>query len=271
MTSSAIDLDPHSPAYYRRVGPHTYLPTLHAQGAWQSHEQHMGPVSGLILHEIEEYLASRPTAASDLQIVRISYDILGLIPALPSHISVEMIRPGRTIELVQATMTIAGRPAVLARAWLLSRQDTIEVAGGQPDPLPEPESWDVWHGTDVWRGGYISSLKVRVGPGAGPGRVKAWLRTDKTLVEDERPSDLARFVGLVDTANGIAVRVPPSSWMFPNTDLSIHLYRLPQGQWVGLDTHVIFGRDGVGLTSSTLFDESGPIGRAEQILTVRRL
>jgi hypothetical protein len=101
--------------------------------------------------------------------------------------------------------------------------------------------------------------------------VKAWLRTDKTLVEDEKASDLARFVGLVDTANGIAVRVPPSSWMFPNTDLSIHLYRLPQGQWVGLDTQVIFGRDGVGLTSSTLFDESGPVGRAEQILTVRRL
>ena len=59
--------------------------------------------------------------------------------------------------------------------------------------------------------------------------------------------------------------------MFPNVDLSIHLYRSPVWGWVGLDTTVIFGADGVGLTSTTLHDRLGPVGRAEQILTVRPL
>lgn len=127
----------------------------------------------------------------------------------------------------------------------------------------------VWDGSASWPGGYIASLEVRVLPGAVPGRVQAWMRTEKTLVEQEPSSDLARFVGLVDTANGIAVRVPPTTWRFPNTDLSIHLYRSPAGPWVGFDTTVIFGRTGVGLTSSILYDQCGPVGRAEQILTVR--
>mgnify|MGYP003396837158 CR=1 FL=1 len=33
---------------------------------------------------------------------------------------------------------------------------------------------------------------------------------------------------------------------------------------------VTIGPDGVGLTATTLHDESGPVGRAEQILMVRR-
>ncbi|MEW3744784.1 thioesterase family protein, partial [Pseudomonas aeruginosa] len=111
---------------------------------------------------------------------------------------------------------------------------------------------------------------IRPLPGAEPGRTQAWLHTDIGLV-DEPASDLARFIGLVDTANGVAPRVSPTTWMFPNVDLTIHLYRQPRGDWVGLDTTVIFGADGVGLTTSTLHDVHGPVGRAEQILTVRAL
>jgi len=34
---------------------------------------------------------------------------------------------------------------------------------------------------------------------------------------------------------------------------------------------VVFGTDGLGITSSTLYDVEGPVGRAEQSLTVRPL
>lgn len=55
----------------------------------------------------------------------------------------------------------------------------------------------------------------------------------------------------------------------PNVELSIHLHRQPVWGWVGLDTSVIFGSDGVGLTTSVLHDVHGPVGRVEQLLTVR--
>jgi len=89
------------------------------------------------------------------------------------------------------------------------------------------------------------------------------------VVAGEPSSPHASFIALVDTANGIAVRQSPTEWMFPNLDLTVHLFRQPQGEWVGLDTTVTFGRAGHGLTSTVLHDEHGAIGRAEQILTVR--
>ena len=80
---------------------------------------------------------------------------------------------------------------------------------------------------------------------------------------------MASFVKLLDTANGVAVRESPLEWMFPNVDLTVHLFRQPEGHWVGLDTTVAFGPTGLGLTSSVLHDRRGQVGRAEQSLTVR--
>jgi len=254
--------------FYQRVGADRFRPTEHAGGAWQPGEQHMAPVSGILVHAIERFLARRP---NEWQLSRITYEILGLIPAADFDITVEVVRPGRTIELVEATMVSAGRACVRARCWLLVRQDTTAVAGGEPAPLPGPEQASRWIGSTIWSGGYIAAVQVHPLPGGQPGRTQAWLRTDIGLVEGEPVSELARYIGLVDTANGIAVRTPPGEWMFPNVDLSIHLFRTPRGAWVGLDTTVIFGRDGVGLTTSWLHDLDGPVGRAEQILTIRAI
>ena len=68
------------------------------------------------------------------------------------------------------------------------------------------------------------------------------------------------------------VRLDPRAWAFPNVDLTVHLFRTPEGgpgRWLGLDTSVTVGTSGIGLTSTTLHDERGPVGRAEQILTIR--
>ena len=258
------------PSYYQRLDEHRFRPTARTEGAWQPGEQHMAPVSGIVVHAIEGFLA-RHRQGEALQISRISFEILGMIAAADFDVRVEVLRPGRTIELLEATVVIAERPVVRARAWCLSRQDTSAVAGGEPAPMPGADGLDPWLISKVWSGGFIESVEIRPVPGHGPGRARAWLRTPVDLVADEPASDLARFVGLVDTANGIATRVHPTEWMFPNVDLSMHLYRQPRGSWVGLDTTVVFGADGVGLTTTTLHDETGAVGRAEQILTVRPL
>ena len=253
-------------AYYTRLDATRFLPTVHAGGAWRDDEQHFAPVAGLLTHAVE-----RHAAGTGLLVSRLTFDILGVIGAAESDVRVETVRPGRTIQLVEATMTVAGRAVVRARAWLLSRQDTTGVAGGEPAGLPAPASMPRWHAPGTWPGGYIASLDARRSADAAPGRAQVWLSTPLDLVAGEPAGALARFVGLVDTANGVAVRQPPGEWMFPNLDLSVHLWRQPVGGTVGLDTTVVFGPDGVGLTSSVLHDEQGPVGRAEQVLTVRPL
>jgi len=83
------------------------------------------------------------------------------------------------------------------------------------------------------------------------------------------PDPLTSYIALVDIANGLAARRPPDEWVFPNTDLTIHLHRQPRGHWVGLDTTAPFGPTGQGVTSTVLHDGSGPVGFAHQILTAR--
>jgi len=254
-------------AYFRRVGPQRFTPTAHATGAWAADEQHFSPVAGLLVHEIQRTRAGeqRPGMAMS----RITFDILGRIPVGEFDVEVRIVRPGRTIELVEATAFAAGRAAVTARAWLMTSGDTTSVAGGAPDPLPAPDTLPPWSMDSMWPGGFIASLDVRpVGP-YRPGRATAWISTGLDLVEGEHADTVTSYIALVDTANGIAAREKPSEWMFPNLDLSIHLYRQPEGRWVGLDTAVAFGGAGHGLTTTVLHDIEGPVGYAQQILTVR--
>ena len=254
-------------AYYQVLGGGHFRSTIHAQGAWNAHEQHMAPASGLLAEALEGH---QPRA--DMRMARLSYEILGLIPGGEFHIETSTLRPGKTIELLQAELVAAGRTAIRATAWRMITSDTAEVAAVEDSAIPGPDDCKPYDGSAVWPGGYIRSLEMRVAEGHRPGAGKVWLRTDHPLTDREDSSDLARLMGLVDTANGIAARVPPGkdSVAFPNLDLQIHMYRRPEGEWLGLDNAVSFGRDGIGLTSTVLHDRQGPFGRAEQILTLRR-
>ncbi|MEW2246454.1 thioesterase family protein [Streptomyces sp. NPDC006975] len=258
-----------SASYYEPMDEHRYKPTTHAGGAWSTDEQHFSPLGGLVVHALDRH---RAAAGDDgLVLSRISYDILGRLALDECEIEVETVRPGRTIELLEAVVRIAGRPVVRARAWFLARLDTSAVAGGPDDRLAPPEALAPWPLSGLWPGGYIASLDVRPVSPPRPGRTTAWVSTPLDLVAGTRVSPLASYLALVDTANGIAVRQPPTEWMFPNVDLTVHLHRPPRGDWTGLDTTVTFGPSGQGLTSTVLHDVDGPVGHAQQILTVRPL
>ena len=254
-------------SYFERAGAGRFRATAATGGAWAVDEQHISPMTGLVVHEVERFAAAR--GADGLVVARVSMDILGVLKLEDFEIQVETVRPGRTVELLEAVVIARGRPAVRARVWRLAELDTAGVEGGQGPTLPAPETIPGWAMSDGWPGEFITTLDVRPIGGVRPGRTTAWISTRLDLLAGEPVSELARFLALVDTANGIAVRESPKEWLFPNLDLTIHLHRQPRGRWVGLDTTVVFGPGGHGLTSTTLHDLAGPVGRAEQILTVR--
>ncbi len=254
--------------YYRDLGDGQFASTVHSQGAWNPNEQHMGPVSGILAHNLELF-----QPREDLRMARVSYDILGMIPGGEFEIVTTMLRPGRTIELIQAELISGGRTAVRATAWRLQRSDTNAVEGIEDEPMSALPVAAQHVTLDEWPGGYIRSIEVRTLAGHAPGHGRAWIRSLHPLVSPGSFSDVARLIGVVDTSNGIAARVEPGpgGYAFPNVDLQLHLYREPQGEWLGIQNSVTFGRDGIGLTSSVLCDVNGPFGRAEQILTLRAL
>ncbi|MEO6021508.1 MAG: thioesterase family protein [Knoellia sp.] len=257
-------------AYFERTGPHSFTATEHTGGAWALDEQHIAPALGLLAHVVETDRDERRSEGPNdaLTISRLSFDILGTLPIEEVETSVIVRRPGRTIELVEATLSHGGRAAVILRAWLLQTRDTSAIAGTSRPRLPTPADTPAWTPSALWPGGFIKTAHLRRTQ-AEPGRAHFWVRTDEPLVADEPVSALAAAVGLFDIANGMTVRENPSTVAFPNVDLTAHLVRPPRAGWLGFDTTVTFGDNGVGLTSSVLHDEHGPIGSLAQILTVR--
>ena len=55
------------------------------------------------------------------------------------------------------------------------------------------------------------------------------------LVGGEPVSPLSRVLVAADSANGISWELPIGPYLFVNLDLSIHLARMPEGEWVCLD------------------------------------
>ena len=251
---------------FTRTGDITFQPTRHAEGAWSTEDYHFSSLAGLMIHEIER---TRPH--KDLVLSRISYDILGRLPFAEVEVIVETLRPGRTIELVQATATIGGRSVIKARAWYLATSDTTEVEAVSAEPLTSPEDSAERDLTELWAGGFIRQLEVRQAMERRPGRGATWIRTPNVLVEGEEPIGIAQYFTSIDVANGINPQQGPEEWAYPNVDLTVHLFRQPTGPWTGLDTTVTWGPEGIGLTSSVLHDIHGPIGRASLSLTLRML
>ncbi|WP_206446619.1 thioesterase family protein [Agrococcus sp. KRD186] len=266
-----MSADAAAPApYFVALGEGRYRPTEQASGAWQPGEMHFAPLGGLLTHAIERHRMERHAGeAAPLLLARMGFDILGFLALEETSVRVETRRPGRTIELTEATASIAGRDVAVARAWHSVAVETARVEGGAAAPLPAPQnSQRAEFGTD-WGGGYVHSVDFRECGGRAPGRNRAWQRTEHALVEGEPVAPIARWIGLIDGANGVAVREQPGEWMFPNLDLTIHLHRQPVGEWVGFDTTVTFGPTGQGITATALHDERGHVGHAAQTLTVR--
>jgi hypothetical protein len=88
------------------------------------------------------------------------------------------------------------------------------------------------------------------------------------LVAGEDPTPLQRVLVAADSGNGVSATLDWSRFVFINVDLTVHLQRMPAGEWVCLDAITIPEPTGIGIADTALYDERGPIGRAAQTLLV---
>ncbi|WP_433798596.1 thioesterase family protein [Actinomycetospora sp. CA-084318] len=244
-------------------------------GPWFADAQHMGPPSALLIRALE-----RRSGREDVRLARVTVEVLGKVPVGELVVRAEVTRPGRTIELVTAELAApdpasgAVRPVARAHGWFHGVGDTAEVVtvpGAAMPALPGPEAGAQRDIPDGWLPGYLTSVDWRWIEGGlevtGPGR--AWGRLRGPVVEGEEPTATQRLAAVADSTNGVASRLDLRHWLFVNTDLTLHLHRVPTGEWTGLDADSVIGPEGTGTAYSVLHDEHGPLGRAAQALTVR--
>src|SRR5690625_4546093 len=120
-------------AYFIRQGANTFLATPETGGAWNTEEQHIAPMIGLLTHLTELDHKQRDEEAA-LVPERMSVETLGVLGYEPLDVEVEVIGPARTIELVDAVYIEIGRPAVRMRTWFRAQADTSS-SGGAAFPL----------------------------------------------------------------------------------------------------------------------------------------
>jgi Thioesterase-like superfamily len=269
-------------SFYRAAGD-GYESTELTRGPWDPDSQHAGPPAALIGREIERLPSEGP-----MRVGRITFEILRPVPIAPLRVEVETVRPGRKVELVEAVLSADGDALIMARAWRLRLADLAlppglrsteepEVAADSPQVLrpawspPPPSQCEEGRFFDTGEAvGYHSGMEYRFAAGAflesGPATV--WMRMRQPLVAGEEPTPLQRVLTAADSGNGVSAALDWSRYLFINVDLSIHLARMPGGEWVGLDAITIPEAEGVGISDTALFDERGPLGRAAQTLFV---
>jgi Acyl-CoA thioesterase C-terminal domain len=89
------------------------------------------------------------------------------------------------------------------------------------------------------------------------------------LVKGETMTPLERLFAVADNANGIGTKLDITKFTFLNTDLVIHVHRVPDGEWIGIRAEANYGPDGIGTTIGTLLDERGAVGAIQQSVLVR--
>jgi Thioesterase-like superfamily len=250
-----------------------YVATELTRGPWDPGAQHAGPPAALIGREIERLGGGRIGAdGPPAQVGRLTYEIVRSVPIAPLRVQAEIVRPGRRVELVRATLSDeAGEALINAQGWRvrLERVDFDPPGSIAPPPGPEcGEPGDFFPtGHDL---GYHSAMEYRFIAGGfrEPGPATAWLRMGVPLLPDEEPSPLQRVLAAADSGNGVSASLDWQRFLFINVDLTVHLHRMPAGEWVCLDAVTFPETTGVGMADTRLLDERGQIGRAVQTLLV---
>lgn len=265
-----------SDCYYERVEAadergEKFAATDFVRSTWSAAIQHAAPVSALLVRGLQ-----RCEAREDTRLSRVVVDLLGPVPAEGDFwVRARRERSGKQIELISAEMLAQGpdgqpRPVARASGWRLQTLDTAAVVHAPAPPLrpvSEARSRDM---KKDWDRNYVHSLDWRwlTTPMAeGPG--ESWIRPEVDLVQGESMTPLERLFAVADDANGIGTKLDIRKWTFLNTDLAVHIHRVPDGEWVGIRAETNYGPDGIGTTLGTLFDETGAVGAIQQSVLVR--
>ncbi len=245
-----------------------------ARGPWDPGAQHGGAPAALLMRAFE-----RLPAAPELAISRVTYEFLRPVPLGPLAVEASVVRPGRRVQLLEASITtLEWLEVVRARALQVASASAqavsaADVAGvaDSPPPAAGPEQ--------SRRNDFVSphrpmfapdAIEIRFAAGQfhGGGPATAWFRLRAPIVAGEEPTPLQRLAAAGDFGNGISSEISWDDYLFINPDLTLYIERPPVGEWICLQARTRIPAGGIGVSESVLYDERGRVGRATQALLV---
>jgi hypothetical protein len=248
-----------------------FVPTEYGRGPWDAGALHGGAPAALVARAFER-------EPGELQVVRVTLELLRPVPLEPLSVETRVARPGRRVQLLEACVTDdRGNEVLRASAWRIRRLDHLDL--GRPDdriaptfaPPGECPEIPSFFDDDVVRFTHALEMRSARGTFHEPGPATVWFRVKLPIVAGEEPSPLQRVMAAADFGNGISSTIAWGEYLFINPDLTVYVHREPVGEWVALDALSWYEPRGVGLSESALYDEEGHIGRALQSVLLDRL
>lgn len=246
-----------------------YVPSDLTRGPWAPGAQHGGPPCALLMRAVDAVDAPAP-----MQVARATFELLRPVPLVPLTVTTTVLRPGRKVQLVGASLhagdtEVVRCVALRIRSTSLPLSPGVAVDEGRPDLPDEAGATEPPFAIPAAELRYFHRDAMEIRAVAGgfdrPGPATAWFRLRVPVIEGETPSGAVRAAATADFGNGLSWVVPPD-WLFINPDLTIHLLRPPAGEWLCLAARTLASDTGVGLAESAIYDAAGRVGRSVQSL-----
>jgi hypothetical protein len=245
----------------------TFVPSVLTRGPWDPRAQHGGATSALCAHVLERH---DPGPASF--VARLTVELMRPVPLTPLTVAARTVRPGRKVQWLEASVR-AGDAEVARAVALRMRAAVVDVAHAVGPPCARPPGPETVAPLDFGFGervGLWDAHDVRLVAGrwdeAGP--AAAWFRLRCAVVDGEAPTPLERVAACADFGSGIGSPTRFTAATGINAEITLHLHRHPEGEWVCLESGGFAEPHGVGLAETRLHDERGGLGRAAQSLLV---
>lgn len=252
------------PSSIFKMSGDTVESTVLSRGPWNPGAQHGGAPGGLLATLADRAMAHEPGWA----MVRLTLEFVRPVP-VASLRAVVAPQAGGSVRRVRLELLHDDVPVLQGTAVYMRQRDLDLQSSEQAPTLPPPDACHtpiVIPGMDAQTSFHYTAMESRVATGTvtAPGPAAVWFRVAVPFLDDGPMSAAARAIAAADFGNGISWAVPLHRFAFANADLTVYLHRLPQGEWVAAESTTTVQQNGIGLTRTTLHDERGPIGVAQQ-------
>jgi hypothetical protein len=226
-------------------------------------------LNGAALSALMATLSEQHAAAFSFLCTRMSLEFLRPVPDVPLTWRVHVVREGRRQQVLRLSL-VDGERECAAATFVRLRVEHVQRQGDELAPAFEPTSGEPFLPA-VTSGSPLSSwIDARLAPRRDLAHRSGWMRYQGEVIAGVPMSPFARMALFADFAHGLAPLVPPDRFTFLNAELTLHLARLPRGDWLHLDCRTIEGGHGLGMTRTVFADGLGDLGYAHQSLLFDR-
>ncbi len=237
------------------------VPTDISRSMWSPDQMHGVAISGALARALEVKLAE--VDRLDLQPARYTVDLFQPAKMAPCTVATEVVREGRRLCLIDATLLQDGVRVARASCIFLKPSESPTGDVWTPDDHPAPPPQDVVPISDEPRVPFFNSdvsWSQSFPEHQNAGRKTTW-QVGLPVVVGEAGTPFQSVAAIAD-ATSMVVNWGTAGVQFINTDITLALARPPVSLEIGLSATDRVEIDGIAVGTVEVFDRAGPLGTA---------